>query len=111
MEPVTQTAESGQQTADETRTLRNFVGGSWVDAAGADTLDDVNPATGEVAALVPLSVEADVDAAVRAARDAFPGWRSTFSRWPAETIGPRSVPGSMGSPTTSEEAWSTNAWT
>jgi malonate-semialdehyde dehydrogenase (acetylating)/methylmalonate-semialdehyde dehydrogenase len=61
----------------ETRTLRNFVGGGWVEAAQPETLDDVNPATGEVAALVPLSGEADVDAAVRAARDAFPGWRST----------------------------------
>jgi malonate-semialdehyde dehydrogenase (acetylating)/methylmalonate-semialdehyde dehydrogenase len=61
----------------ETRTLRNFVGGGWVEAAQPETLDDVNPATGEVTALVPLSGEADVDAAVRAARDAFPGWRST----------------------------------
>ena len=39
-------------------------------------LDVTNPATGEVLARVPLSGRADVDAAVAAARDAFPGWRS-----------------------------------
>jgi malonate-semialdehyde dehydrogenase (acetylating) / methylmalonate-semialdehyde dehydrogenase len=66
-----------EPAATETRVLRNFVGGGWVDAAGSETLDDVNPATGEVAALIPLSGEADVDAAVRAAREAFPGWRAT----------------------------------
>ncbi len=68
------------------RTLRNFVGGGWVDAAGAGTLDDVNPATGEIAALVPLSGEADVDAAVRAAREAFPGWRSTAPQKRARAV-------------------------
>ena len=35
------------QATTETRILRNFVGGGWVDAAGDETLDDVNPATGE----------------------------------------------------------------
>ena len=57
--------------------LRNFVGGRWVELAGAETLDDVDPATGEVAALVPLSAAADVDAAVAAARGAQPAWRET----------------------------------
>ena len=70
----------------ETRILRNYVGGGWVDAAGGETLDDVNPATGEVAALVPLSGEADVDAAVRAARDAFPGWRATAPQKRARAV-------------------------
>jgi malonate-semialdehyde dehydrogenase (acetylating) / methylmalonate-semialdehyde dehydrogenase len=36
-----------------------------------------NPATGEVLARVPLSAAADVDAAVQAARAAFPGWAAT----------------------------------
>jgi malonate-semialdehyde dehydrogenase (acetylating)/methylmalonate-semialdehyde dehydrogenase len=48
-----------------------------VDAAATETLDDRDPATGELAAHVPLSGEADVDAAVRAARDAQPAWRAT----------------------------------
>ena len=63
--------------ASETRTLRNYVGGGWVEAAGEGTLEDRNPATGELSAMVPLSGEADVDAAVRAAREAFPAWRAT----------------------------------
>src|SRR5882672_8595165 len=62
-------------TAAEARTLRNFIGGSFVDAAADGTLDDRDPATGELAALVPLSGGADVDAAVRAARQAQPAWR------------------------------------
>ena len=73
-------------TETASRTLRNFVGGGWVDAAGGGTLDDVNPATGEVAALVPLSGEADVDAAVRAGREAFPGWRSTAPQKRARAV-------------------------
>jgi malonate-semialdehyde dehydrogenase (acetylating) / methylmalonate-semialdehyde dehydrogenase len=60
----------------QARTMRNFVGGRWVEAETAETIEDINPATGEVAALVPLSGAADVHAAVRAARDAQPAWRA-----------------------------------
>jgi malonate-semialdehyde dehydrogenase (acetylating) / methylmalonate-semialdehyde dehydrogenase len=59
-----------------TRTLRNYVGGAWVDAATAETLDDIDPATGEVTAGVPLSGAADVDAAVGAAAAAASEWRA-----------------------------------
>src|SRR5262245_49762736 len=62
-------------TAAEARTLQNFVGGSFVDATVDATLEDRDPATGELAARVPLSGAADVDAAVRAARQAQPAWR------------------------------------
>ncbi len=62
-------------TAAEARTLQNFIGGSFVDAAGRETLDDRDPATAELVAQVPLSDAADVDAADRAARAAQPGWR------------------------------------
>src|SRR5919204_234576 len=62
-------------TAAEARTLQNYIGGSFVDATTSETLDDRDPATGELAARVPLSGGADVDAAVRAARDAQPAWR------------------------------------
>jgi len=57
--------------------LRNYVGGAWVAAAAADRLDDVDPATGGIVARVPLSGADDVDAAVQAARAAFPAWRAT----------------------------------
>jgi malonate-semialdehyde dehydrogenase (acetylating)/methylmalonate-semialdehyde dehydrogenase len=62
-------------TAAEARTLQNYIGGSFVDAAASETLDDRDPATGELAARVPLSGAADVDGAVQAARSAQPGWR------------------------------------
>ena len=61
----------------ETRTIRNYIGGTWVDAVSEERLDVTNPATGDVIAEVPLSARADVDRAVAAAREAFPGWRAT----------------------------------
>ena len=73
---ATETADRRPQTAEGARTLRNYIGGGWVEAVGAETLDDRDPATGELAALVPLSGADDVDAAVRAARDAQPAWRA-----------------------------------
>ena len=70
-----------------TRTLPNYVGGRWVDAeAPAGTLEDRNPATGGVEALVPLSGAADVDAAVRAAREAQPGWRAVAPQRRARAV-------------------------
>jgi betaine-aldehyde dehydrogenase len=60
-----------------TRTLRNFVNGKHVDTTEGRTADLVNPATGEVFAAAPVSSAADVDAAMKAAADAFPGWRDS----------------------------------
>jgi malonate-semialdehyde dehydrogenase (acetylating) / methylmalonate-semialdehyde dehydrogenase len=55
--------------------LANYVGGRWRAVDAVDTLDDVDPATGEVAALVPLSGGRQVREAVEAARAAQPDWR------------------------------------
>src|SRR3954467_14307426 len=64
-------------SATATRLLDNYVSGAWTPAtAAADALDVTNPATGEVLARVPLSSAADLDAAVRAAREALPEWRA-----------------------------------
>jgi betaine-aldehyde dehydrogenase len=57
--------------------LRNFIGGKGVDPAESGTEDVVNPATGEVIAEAPLSTKPDVDAAVAAAKQAFPAWAAT----------------------------------
>jgi malonate-semialdehyde dehydrogenase (acetylating) / methylmalonate-semialdehyde dehydrogenase len=62
-------------TRAEIARLANYVGGAWRAVDGVDTLDDVQPATGEVAALVPLSGAAQVREAVDAARAAQPAWR------------------------------------
>ncbi|MGH9366379.1 MAG: CoA-acylating methylmalonate-semialdehyde dehydrogenase, partial [Thermoanaerobaculia bacterium] len=57
--------------------LSNFVGGRWVESRASDRLDVHNPATGEVIARTPLSTAEDLDAAVAAAKKAFPAWRDT----------------------------------
>src|ERR1700682_2942856 len=64
----------------KTRTLQNFIGGKFVDSEG-ETIDIINPSTGEGFAQAPLSTQAEIDAAFKAAADAFPGWRD---RTPSE---------------------------
>lgn len=61
-----------------------YIGGEWRPAAGPDTIAVVNPADEQVIGLVPAGTAEDVDAAVRAARAAFPGWAATP---PAERAG------------------------
>src|SRR3954462_2996203 len=64
-------------SATATRLIDNYVAGSWTPATdSSDALDVTNPATGEVLARVPLSGAGDLDAAVRAAREALPVWRA-----------------------------------
>ncbi|HTH27799.1 MAG TPA: aldehyde dehydrogenase family protein [Sphingobium sp.] len=53
---------------------RNLIGGELVPAASGQLLDSINPATGEVWARIPASDQRDVDAAVAAAKAAFPAW-------------------------------------
>src|SRR5687767_14384477 len=50
-----------------------FINNEWRDAAGSKTIEVVNPATEEVIAEVASAEQADVDAAVAAARAAFEG--------------------------------------
>jgi betaine-aldehyde dehydrogenase len=59
------------------RSVRNFIGGKSVDAADGLTTDLVDPATGEVFGTAPLSGAEDVDAAYRAAANAFESWRDS----------------------------------
>ena len=56
------------------RTLRNFIGGEYVDATGDASIDLVNPATGQVVAHAPVSTQADVDAAYASAESGFAEW-------------------------------------
>jgi len=56
---------------------RNFVGGEWVESAGGDTMEVLNPATGEVIAEVASSTAEDADRAVEAAKNALPEWLET----------------------------------
>ncbi|HJQ19280.1 MAG TPA: CoA-acylating methylmalonate-semialdehyde dehydrogenase [Gemmatimonadaceae bacterium] len=58
-------------------TVRNFIGGEWVQANVANWHELFNPATAEPLGRVPLCGSTEVNEAVRAARDAFPKWRET----------------------------------
>lgn len=51
-----------------------YVGGRWVDSAGTERIDVVDPSTEQVVGRVPAGVPADVDLAVSAAREAFARW-------------------------------------
>src|SRR5688500_14068287 len=70
--------EAGAGSSGERQeVLRNFVGGKWVESTTREFLDVYNPARGEVIARTPLSTATDLDAAVIAAKKAFPAWRDT----------------------------------
>jgi len=56
-----------------------YINGEWVGATGEGVIEVVNPATEEVIGSVPVGSQADVDAAVMAARAAFPAWSTTSS--------------------------------
>ena len=57
--------------------FRNIIDGKAVDAAGGETYDLVNPATGQVYASAPASSAEDVDRAMKAAEEAFETWGET----------------------------------
>ena len=65
-----------------TRMLENYIGGKWVPSSSEEVHGVIDPATGDVLAEVPFSAQADLDAAVQAARAALPVWRdvSTIAR-------------------------------
>ncbi len=68
-------------------TQQNFVGGRWVPAASGKTFENRNPADrDDLVGLYPKSGKADVDAAVAAAKKAFPGWRNTPAPRRAEVL-------------------------
>jgi aldehyde dehydrogenase (NAD+) len=54
-----------------------YINGQWVEPIGKGSSEVINPATGEVSAVVPYGNAEDVDAAVAAARNAFGSWSQT----------------------------------
>ncbi|MGV0791227.1 aldehyde dehydrogenase [Mycolicibacterium sp. XJ1819] len=59
-----------------------WIDGAWAAPATAESIEIVEASTGNQIATVPAAAEADVDAAVGAARRAFDD--SEWSRWPAQ---------------------------
>ncbi len=62
-------------SAAQAPTNPQFVSGKWSPSTSEETLDVFNPATGEVISRTPLAKVEEVDAAVAAAKAAFPSWR------------------------------------
>jgi acyl-CoA reductase-like NAD-dependent aldehyde dehydrogenase len=56
---------------------RLLIGGAWVPSTGAGAIDVIDSTTEAVIGSVPEGTVEDIDAAVAAARQAFPGWAST----------------------------------
>src|SRR2546429_9524169 len=65
---------------------KNIVGGEWVGSASGETVEGVNPATGEAIAEVPRGTKDDADRAVEAAKKALPEWLETTPAERAEVL-------------------------
>jgi len=61
-----------------------YIDGKWV--TGDGTLNVIDPSTGEVIAAVSTAGDAECDAAITAAHNAFPEWAKTAPRYRAEIL-------------------------
>jgi aminomuconate-semialdehyde/2-hydroxymuconate-6-semialdehyde dehydrogenase len=57
--------------------LENYIGGQLLPPLSGNYIDNVNPATGELAGQIPDSSEKDVNSAVLAAKEALVSWSNT----------------------------------
>ena len=74
-------------TEQAVETERNLIGGKWVPAASGKTFENRSPADrDDLIGVYPESDRRDVDAAVSAARKAFPAWRDTPAPRRAEIL-------------------------
>lgn len=60
--------------------LENYIGGNLIGPLSGNFIDNVNPATGMVVSQIPDSNVKDVNAAVVAAKKAFPQWSTTTTK-------------------------------
>src|ERR1700757_251773 len=70
-------ATTSRSTGTSAPQIEHVVNGKKFAGSGTRTLNVFNPATGEVVGWVKAATAADVDAAVQAARNAFPAWSAT----------------------------------
>ena len=54
-----------------------YINGKWVEPSTKNDLDVINPSDESVCAVISLGSQADTDAAVAAARAAFPAWSAS----------------------------------
>ncbi len=57
--------------------IQNFINGQFTTPSTTNTIDVVSPIDGQLLSKVPLSSTSDLDAAVAAAKKAFPAWSKT----------------------------------
>src|SRR5881275_1314183 len=65
---------------------KNIVDGEWVDSTSGETMEVLNPATGEAIGEVPRGTKEDADRAVEAAKKALPEWLETTPGERAEAL-------------------------
>jgi malonate-semialdehyde dehydrogenase (acetylating) / methylmalonate-semialdehyde dehydrogenase len=73
--PNTTPATSPQERAADR--VKLLIGGRFIESKTTEWGDVVNPATQQVLASVPFATEAEIDAAVASAKEAFKTWRFT----------------------------------
>lgn len=56
-------------------TLKNYIGGKWIESKSDQYADVINPGTGEILSRVPLGSKCDVDLAVEKASMAYQNWK------------------------------------
>src|SRR5215831_536178 len=79
--------QSRSNHTKQTQSFKNYIGGKWIASRSGDSIENRNPAdTRDVIGRFPASSEADVDAAVAAAAEAFNGWRLTPAPRRAEIL-------------------------
>jgi malonate-semialdehyde dehydrogenase (acetylating)/methylmalonate-semialdehyde dehydrogenase len=65
-----------EEPIKDIKTIGNYINGEWVESKG-EIVDVVNPVTCQTISRVSISTGEEMDAAVEAAKEAFPGWRTT----------------------------------
>ena len=57
--------------------IQNYIKGQFVNCSGSRKMEVISPIDGTVLSTVPMSTSEDLEAAVKAAKEAFPGWSRT----------------------------------
>lgn len=70
-------AEASPIAGNPDLTVKNLIGGKFLESRSEASIDVINPATQEVVSRVPLTTGEEFKAAVEAAKSAFPKWRNT----------------------------------
>src|SRR2546421_10539740 len=75
--PAPEDAKDALSWLDQhSRRFGHFINGTWLAPSAGEYFDTTDPSTGEKLASVAQGSSADIDAAVQAARAAFPKWQS-----------------------------------